>query len=503
MKLVKSLLLGATAAVVSVAAANAADLPSRTKGPAVEYVKVCDWISVAGFYVIPGTDTCIKVGGYTRAQYTVNNTGKTFGASGAYGVASGATGFNTNALATAAIGVQGVTAAPVAFSAANFAKSYANQGATARGTAQLDARTRTAYGTLRAVVYIEANHTWGGGSAGLSSSQASGPAINLDKAFIQWAGITAGRAESFFEFYDNVASSSYIGLRASGNSSDLFAYTATFGGGFQATLSVEDPIARRGGISVISVAGITPTGVATGSAAYLPVRAPDVVGALYVEQAWGSAQVAGAYHSGIAGITTAPTLTTSTLSSKTVSGFAILAGVKINLPTLAAGDFFLLQGVYANGAENYLGAGGSTNDAGAGFLRNDSDFSINAATGSVKRNTGYNIVAELRHYWTPTLYSGFFGGYTRLNSNGALKAVDWTLGGFGAQTEYRVGSQLVWVAAPGFTIGLEGMYINTKNTLSGGTAVAFGGNGPRTVVPVGYKKDYSSYIGRLRINRAF
>ena len=103
MKLVKSLLLGATAAVVSVAAANAADLPSRTKGPAVEYVKVCDWISVAGFYVIPGTDTCIKVGGYTRAQYTVQNTNKSFGASGTYGVASGATGFtNINNVAATA-----------------------------------------------------------------------------------------------------------------------------------------------------------------------------------------------------------------------------------------------------------------------------------------------------------------------------------------------------------------------------------------------------------------
>ena len=503
MKLVKSLLLGATAAVVSVAAANAADLPSRTKGPAVEYVKVCDWISVAGFYVIPGTDTCIKVGGYVRAQYTVNNTGKSFGASGTYGVASGATGFNNTALAAAAIGVQGVTPAPVAYGAANFSKSYATQGATARGTAQLDARTRTSYGTLRAVVYIEANHTWGGGSAGLSAGQGSGPAINLDKAFIQWAGITAGRAESFFEFWDNYADNTYIGLRGSANSSDLFAYTATFGGGFQATLSVEDPIARRGGVSVISVAGITPTGVVSGNASYLPARTPDVVGSLYVEQAWGSAQLSGAYHQGVSGVTTAVAPGISTLSSKTVSGFAVLAGVKINLPTLAAGDFILFQGVYARGAENYLGAGGSVNDANAGFLRADSDFAINATTGATKRNTGYNLIVEARHYWTPTVYSGFFGSYTRLNSNSALKAVDWTLGGLGAQTEYRAGTQIVWVAAPGFTIGLEGMYINTKNTLAGGTAVAFGGNGPRTVVPVGYKKDYSSYIGKLRINRSF
>ena len=50
---------------MSTAAAQAADLPLKAK--AVEYVKVCSLYGT-GFYYIPGTDTCIKLGGYLRAE---------------------------------------------------------------------------------------------------------------------------------------------------------------------------------------------------------------------------------------------------------------------------------------------------------------------------------------------------------------------------------------------------------------------------------------------------
>src|SRR3954471_23957879 len=66
MKMVKSLLLGSAATLVAVAGAQAADLPVKAK--AVEYVKVCSLYG-AGFYYIPGTDTCIKIGGYLRADF--------------------------------------------------------------------------------------------------------------------------------------------------------------------------------------------------------------------------------------------------------------------------------------------------------------------------------------------------------------------------------------------------------------------------------------------------
>src|SRR3954451_8049595 len=69
MKMVKSLLLGSAAGLVAVAGAQAADLPVKAKP--VEYVKVCS-VYGAGFYYIPGTDTCLKVGGFVRAEYNFN-----------------------------------------------------------------------------------------------------------------------------------------------------------------------------------------------------------------------------------------------------------------------------------------------------------------------------------------------------------------------------------------------------------------------------------------------
>src|SRR5215471_6199165 len=65
MKMVKSLLLGTAAGLVAVAGAQAADMPVKAKP--VAYVKICSLYG-DGFYYVPGTDTCIKVGGFVRAE---------------------------------------------------------------------------------------------------------------------------------------------------------------------------------------------------------------------------------------------------------------------------------------------------------------------------------------------------------------------------------------------------------------------------------------------------
>src|SRR6201982_1511551 len=69
MTMVKSLVLGSAAALVAMGGAQAADLPVKAK--AVEYVRICSLYG-AGFWYIPGTDTCIKIGGYLRVDTTFN-----------------------------------------------------------------------------------------------------------------------------------------------------------------------------------------------------------------------------------------------------------------------------------------------------------------------------------------------------------------------------------------------------------------------------------------------
>ena len=61
-------LLGAAAGIAMAAGAQAADMPVKAKP--VEYVKICSAYG-AGFYYIPGTDICLRVGGYTYYEYNV------------------------------------------------------------------------------------------------------------------------------------------------------------------------------------------------------------------------------------------------------------------------------------------------------------------------------------------------------------------------------------------------------------------------------------------------
>src|SRR5215471_14433343 len=69
MKMVKGLLLGSAAGLAAVTGTQAADLPVKARP--VEYVKICSLYG-EGFYYIPGSDTCIRFGGYIRADYGWN-----------------------------------------------------------------------------------------------------------------------------------------------------------------------------------------------------------------------------------------------------------------------------------------------------------------------------------------------------------------------------------------------------------------------------------------------
>jgi hypothetical protein len=69
MNSVQRVVFGSAATLLSFGAAQAADLPVKAKP--VEYVRICSQYG-AGFFFIPGTDTCIKLGGYLRVDTTFN-----------------------------------------------------------------------------------------------------------------------------------------------------------------------------------------------------------------------------------------------------------------------------------------------------------------------------------------------------------------------------------------------------------------------------------------------
>jgi hypothetical protein len=404
MKVVKSLLLGSAAGLLTVAGAQAADLPTRKAAP-VEYVRICDAYG-AGFFYIPGTDTCLKVGGLALFEARVFNTPYSIGAGFFSAAAPGAlaAGLGTPPFFVPGGGVTLATAY-------RNARERDNYGLGALGRIELDARTQTGYGTLRAFIRVDSSF----GSSSTSQTGALNNIYNItagpfpakeqtivNKAFIQFAGLTAGRAQSMFDFYADAYN--YEALRGSNASPVLLAYTATFGGGFSATLSVEDGVSRREAIySVTSLGGAALAGTpiaalaAAGglgpfpgagpaySASAAGQQIPDIVGNIRVDQPWGSAQLSAAAHQlrtsiygpnpctitaatitggcaalaatganavTIAGV--APTGVANPAQTQNDFGFAVQGGVKVNAPWIAPGDVFYLQATYEQGAVGYI-----------------------------------------------------------------------------------------------------------------------------------------------------
>ncbi len=203
MKMVKSLLLGSAAGVVAVTAGQAADLPVKAKP--VEYVKVCSLYG-AGFYYMPGTDMCIKIGGWVREEATWGNDNGSM----TWGPYSG----QENTRLTS-----------------NFVTRE-------RGYITADAREQTAYGTARAYIDVGLSDSAIGESAGGQGTFSS------NRAFLQWAGITAGLTQSFYDFYSAAAvayRAAFMPIEDTGDGGQwTAAYTAQLGNGLSATLAAED-----------------------------------------------------------------------------------------------------------------------------------------------------------------------------------------------------------------------------------------------------------------------
>ena len=75
---IKTLLLGSAAALVAVSGARAADAVVAADPEPAEYVRVCDAYG-AGYFYIPGTETCLKIGGFVRYEIYGGDVAKNFG----------------------------------------------------------------------------------------------------------------------------------------------------------------------------------------------------------------------------------------------------------------------------------------------------------------------------------------------------------------------------------------------------------------------------------------
>ncbi len=91
--------------------------------------------------------------------------------------------------------------------------------------------------------------------------------FSSNRAFVQWAGMTAGLSQSFYDFFSGPAVAYRAGYFGNSDTGDAgwftWAYTAQLGGGFSATLAAENAACRR---SSNSAAGAANVGSIAGSA---------------------------------------------------------------------------------------------------------------------------------------------------------------------------------------------------------------------------------------------
>jgi hypothetical protein len=476
MKMVKSLLLGTAAGLVAVSAGQAADLPVKAKP--VEYVKICTLYG-AGFYYMPGTDICLKVGGYARAETTYHSNGN-------------------------------FTAGPTAGDVNNRSTNEFVMRARAYITA--DAREQTAWGTARAYVAV--------GIATSDVGNSLTPSIlGFNRAFIQWAGITAGVTQSFFDFYSGAATGyrAYLPNEDTGDSGWwVWAYTAQLGNGLSASISAEQRrtsqiLGFTGGVATLGNGTLLPGSTGGTLGGYGGLQVPDIVGNIRIDQTWGSAQIMAAAHE----VNALYYGTTSNGISETghpgdVWGYVIGAGLRLNFPNIAQGDFFQGEVNYTHGALRYLEMGDSAPSWGwerggnFGFgITSDCVFGATAtgvgvaptnATGC-NLTTAWSLNVAYEHYWTPQFHESFLGGYLATRYNAQANAILCTqigggngIGGTGAAAVAAPGCNMnssIWSAGTrlqyDFTktlyIGVEFLYQHLKS------ATTFNGLTTAAIVP--------------------
>ncbi len=445
MTLIKSLLLGSAAGIVAVASAQAADLPTKKGAPAAEYVKICT-INVNGKpivgFTLPGSDTCLKLSGYITAQVEGGNLSQGYVQSYTAGDAIQAPGTTATAIhvpatfGTPAHTIPAGTAIP-GQPASNTVSRNAF-GYTTRLNFAADIVSNTAAGPLAGHAEMQFENGNGFDNTG------TGAYINL--AYVTWAGITAGKAQSFYSFTGGGAGwANFFSPDQKGfNQPDLIAYTASFGGGFSATLAAQSAGSNGfsgGGTNFSDLSNsATVGGVTYGSTnySYNGMRWPDIVATLKISQGWGSAQISGVAHQ--VDVTAGSTPGLAGAATQNTWGWGVDAGVSFNLPSFGAGDQILVTGSYTENAAWYSGLpdgmwgeNGAVNGNGQQMPLADTYY--NAVSNTWEAPHAWSVSAEFDHTFNPEFTASLEGSVGGVNWNGqnsataVSNATSWLVGG--------------------------------------------------------------------------
>jgi hypothetical protein len=464
---------GCAAWLMVVGGAQAADMPVKAKP--VQYVKICSLYG-DGFYYIPGSDTCLRFGGYVRSDsdYNAGNGGIVLGS--------------------------GPMAGEGRFTRATNSFNFAN-----RAIVALETRSQTQYGGLRTYSRLR----FGQFTPGSSGAAASDFAV--ERALIQFAGFTFGHAQSFFDIITFTNRYNYLDIRTAGDTQtdgiNLAAYTYEFGNGASFSVSAEDAAAHNkagtldGSASAFALNGVTVTD-------NHGIRMPDFTGSLRLEQGWGTIGVSGAIHDVSAAYFQTPNSTINGHPDNKF-GWAVSGGVEFRP---FATDRFGVNAVYSQGAAGYATKGANwqmygDNSVGLGWI-SDGIFDTGK---QIELTQVWSVNAAYEHVWSPMWRTSLYGGYVNVSYNDTAKTiinshlpgaagtpqcgvpvagavwppVSMTGGGAGNSCTpdfsfYQIGSRTEFNPVAGFGLGLDVFYTRLNTAYRGIGAV--GSNAPRPAV---------------------
>ena len=199
---IRTLLLGSTAALIAVSGARAADAVVVAEPEPAEYVKICD-VYGAGYFYIPGTETCLRIGGYIRYDASLGDRGTFDGAR------------TTDRLN---------------------GKEQDTWGKNTRFALKTWTGQETELGTLK--TYTETRFQFGNSN---DNADARNKNVSLNFAWIQLGGLRVGKDESaydtFIGYAGNVIQDTIVPYGEF--DTNLISYTFDAGNGFSAIVSLE------------------------------------------------------------------------------------------------------------------------------------------------------------------------------------------------------------------------------------------------------------------------
>jgi Porin subfamily len=540
MKMVKSLILGSAAGLLAMSGAQAADLPVKAK--AVEYVRICSLYG-AGFFYIPGTDTCIKLGGYLRVDTTFNG---------------------------------GIYDAPNWSSDAGQQNRYKNYFASrSRMALTVDTRTATEYGVVRTFGQGDFQFsTLGSNTLNPTSVNTVSPVggnqlldtvgggyVSVEYVFLQFAGFTFGKSSSAYATPWNGYPGNNTSFLFGGNDSvtgvNNIQYTAQFGNGVSATIGLDDPtVFNRTAVTNLSIP-LTATLGATND--YAGTHAPDVVANVRIDQAWGLFQISGALHEvngsynflqGSPG-SAAPVANTTGLAGgsstalseisghpETKWGGSVMAALNIkNIPT-GAGDDIKIDASWSKGdTKNVISTSNTspsfamfsgTNRAGAyqsvGLgMTTDGVWlpAANGGDGSIHLTEAFGVRGAFNHNWDPYWSSSLFGAYSAVRYDGTAKAgicasygtptgaaipgvtLKTVSADFSCNPDYNVamlGTVTRWTPVKNLTFSAEVLWFHLDQKFTG--AATLGPTAPKPATTYEFK-DQDTVSLNVRVQRNF